>query len=158
MAPSSAAAEDKHMNSADRAGLAPRPASQAGVNPARLRAGKDVSLDVRAKWVYDQPERQDGYRVLIDHVWPRGISRERARPDRWARELAPSDALRKWFDHRPSRFADFRAGYRDELAARSELVDDLRRSAASSRVTVLYAARDREHNNAVVLAELLRDG
>jgi uncharacterized protein YeaO (DUF488 family) len=96
--------------------------------------------------------------VLIDHVWPRGISRERARLDRWARELAPSDALRKWFDHRPSRFAEFRARYRDELAARSELVDDLRRRAASGRVTVLYAARDREHNNAVVLAELLRDG
>ena len=146
------------MNSADRAGPAPRPASQARVNVARLRAGKDVSLDVRAKRVYDQAEPQDGYRVLIDHVWPRGISRERARLDRWARELAPSDALRKWFDHRPSRFAEFRARYRDELAARSELVDDLRRRAASGRVTVHYAARDREHNNAVVLAELLRDG
>jgi uncharacterized protein YeaO (DUF488 family) len=113
---------------------------------------------VRAKRVYDQAEPQDGYRVLIDHVWPRGISRERARLDRWARELAPSDALRKWFDHRPSRFAEFRARYRDELAAGSELVDDLRRRAASGRVTVLYAARDREHNDAVVLAELLRDG
>ena len=146
------------MNSADRAGPAHRPASQARVNVARLKAGKDVSLDVRAKRVYNQAEPQDGYRVLIDHVWPRGISRERARLDRWARELDPSDALRKWFDHRPSRFAEFRARYRDELAAGSELVDDLRRRAARGRVTVLYAARDREHNNAVVLAELLRDG
>ena len=136
MAPSSAAAEDKHMNSADRAGPAPRPASQARVNLARLRAGKDVSLDVRAKRVYDHPEPQDGYGVLIDHVWPRGISRERARLDRWVRELALSDALRKWFEHRPSRFAEFRARYRDELAAHPELIDELRRRAASGRVTI----------------------
>ena len=105
MAPSSAAAEDKHMSSPDRVGAAPRPASQARVNLARLRAGKGLSLDVRAKRVYDRAEPQDGYRVLIDHVWPRGISRDRARLDRWARRAGPSDALRKWFDHRPSRFA-----------------------------------------------------
>ena len=116
-----------------------------------------MPLDVRAKRIYDQPEHEDGYRVLIDHVWPRGISRERARLDRWARELAPSDELRKWFDHRPPRFAGFRVRYRDELAAQSELLEALRRRAESGRVTVLYAARDREHNNAVVLAELLRD-
>lgn len=116
-----------------------------------------MSLDVRAKRIYDPPDPDDGYRVLIDHVWPRGVSRERARLDEWARMLAPSDELRKWFDHRPPRFADFRARYRAELAAQSEPVDKLRRRAASGRVTVLYAARDREHNNAVVLAELLRD-
>jgi uncharacterized protein YeaO (DUF488 family) len=115
-----------------------------------------MSRDVRAKRIYDPSDPEDGYRVLIDHMWPRGISRERARLDAWARELAPSDELRKWFDHRPPRFAGFRARYRDELAAQSELVDELRRRAASGRVTVLYAARDREHNNAVVLVELLR--
>lgn len=119
--------------------------------------GDDMALDVRAKRIYDPFDPEDGYRVLIDHVWPRGISRERARLDEWARALAPSDELRKWFDHRPPRFARFRARYRDELAAQSELVDQLRRRAASGRVTVLYAARDREHNNAVVLVELLRD-
>jgi uncharacterized protein YeaO (DUF488 family) len=119
--------------------------------------GEDMSLDVRAKRIYDPFGPEDGYRVLIDHVWPRGISREGARLDEWARSLAPSDGLRKWFDHRPPRFAGFRVRYRDELAAQSELVDELRRRAASGRVTVLYAARDREHNNAVVLAELLRD-
>src|SRR5437764_12245897 len=84
--------------------------------------GEDMSLDVRAKRIYDPFDPEDGYRVLIDHVWPRGISRERARLDEWARELAPSDELRKWFDHRPPRFAGFRARYRDELAARSELL------------------------------------
>ena len=78
------------MSSPNRVGAAPRPASQARVNLARLRAGKGLSLDVRAKRVYERAEPRDGYRVLIDHVWPRGISRDRARLDRWARELAPA--------------------------------------------------------------------
>jgi uncharacterized protein YeaO (DUF488 family) len=116
-----------------------------------------ISRDVRAKRIYEPFDPEDGYRVLIDHVWPRGISHERARLDAWARELAPSDELRTWFDHRPPRFGGFRSRYRDELAAHSELLDELRRHAARGRVTVLYAARDREHNNAVVLVELLRD-
>jgi uncharacterized protein YeaO (DUF488 family) len=117
-----------------------------------------MTLDVRAKRIYDPPDDRDGYRILIDHIWPRGVSRERACLDEWARELAPSAQLRKWFDHRPDRFAQFRARYRDELIAHADRVNELRRRATNSRVTVLYAARDREHNNAVVLAELLRDG
>ena len=116
-----------------------------------------MTLDVRAKRIYDPPDREDGRRVLIDHVWPRGVSRERARLDEWARELAPSDELRKWFDHVPARFGRFRTRYRDELISQPERLDGLRRQAASGRVTLLYAARDREHNNAVVLTELLRD-
>ena len=122
-----------------------------------LQRSTEMSCDVRVKRIYDAFDPEDGYRVLIDHVWPRGVSRERARLDEWARELAPSDELRTWFDHRAPRFAGFRERYRDELAARPELVDELRRHATSGRVTVLYAARDREHNNGVVLAELLRD-
>jgi uncharacterized protein YeaO (DUF488 family) len=112
---------------------------------------------VRIKRAYDAPEPGDGYRVLIDHVWPRGISRERAHLDEWARELAPSDELRKWFDHEPARFARFRTRYRQELASQAERVDALRERAAHAPVTIVYAARDREHNNAVVLAELLRN-
>ncbi len=115
-----------------------------------------MTLDVRTKRVYDPAEPGDGQRVLIDHVWPRGVTRERARLDEWARELAPSDELRKWFDHVPERFGDFRSRYRGELAAQPERVDDLRRRAASGTLTIVYAARDREHNNAVVLAELVR--
>jgi len=116
-----------------------------------------VSADVTAKRIYDEVSADDGYRVLIDHVWPRGVSRERAHLDEWARELAPSDSLRRWFDHVPDRFPSFRERYRAELAARAERLDTLRARAASGRVTILYAARDREHNNAVVLAELLRE-
>ena len=114
-------------------------------------------VDVRVKRIYDDPDPGDGYRVLIDHVWPRGVSRARAGLDDWARELAPSDELRKWFDHDPARFDEFRTRYRDELADHSERLDELRRRAASGPLTIVYAARDREHNNAVVLSELLRD-
>ena len=112
--------------------------------------------DVRIKRIYDDSAADDGYRVLIDHVWPRGVSHERARLDDWARDLAPSDDLRRWFDHDPAKFTEFRARYREELAAGDGL-RDLAERAASGPVTILYAARDRTHNNAVVLAELLRD-
>jgi uncharacterized protein YeaO (DUF488 family) len=114
--------------------------------------------DVRSKRIYDPPDDGDGYRILIDHIWPRGVSRDRACLDEWARELAPSAQLRKWFDHRPDRFAEFRARYRDELIAHADRVEALRRRGTGSRLTILYAARDREHNNAVVVTELLRDG
>jgi uncharacterized protein YeaO (DUF488 family) len=95
--------------------------------------------------------------VLIDHVWPRGISRERAKLDEWARELAPSDELRRWFSHDPERFEEFRRRYRAELATHETHLQELRRRARESPVTIIYAARDEEHNNAVVLEELLRD-
>jgi uncharacterized protein YeaO (DUF488 family) len=117
-----------------------------------------MAIDVRTKRAYDEAHTDDGYRVLIDHVWPRGVSRERARLDGWERELAPSDELRMWFDHVPERFATFRSRYREELAAQGEGVEALRRRARKGTVTIVYAARDTEHNNAVVLAELIRDG
>jgi uncharacterized protein YeaO (DUF488 family) len=117
-----------------------------------------AAIDVHSKRVYDRAEPDDGYRVLIDHVWPRGISHERAKLDEWARELAPSDELRKWFDHVPDRFEGFRSRYRDELNDKHERVEELRRRARKGRLTIVYAARDREHNNAIVLSELIREG
>jgi len=117
-----------------------------------------VTLDVQAKRIYDPRSPDDGRRVLVDHVWPRGVSRERAALDEWARDLAPSDALRTWFDHVPERFDGFRARYRAELAEHPERLDELRQWAGKGRLTILYGARDREHNQGVVLAELLRDG
>ncbi len=117
-----------------------------------------MARDVQIKRIYDPAQDGDGYRVLIDHVWPRGVSHERAHLDEWARELAPSDELRTWFSHVPERFKEFRARYRNELAARSDELETLRERASDGRLTILYAARDREHNTAVVLAELVRDG
>lgn len=116
------------------------------------------SVDVVTKRVYAPAASDDGYRVLVDHVWPRGVSRERARLDEWARELAPSDELRTWFDHVPQRFTTFRSRYREELVSDVAKLDELRKRAATGRVTVVYAARDEQHNNAIVVAELLRDG
>lgn len=113
--------------------------------------------DIRAKRVYEPAEPADGYRVLIDHVWPRGVSRERVRLDAWERELAPSDELRRWFDHVPERFGEFRTRYREELSQHGEELDRLRKLAAAQRLTIVYAARDEQHNNAVVLVELLRE-
>jgi uncharacterized protein YeaO (DUF488 family) len=117
-----------------------------------------MALEVLIKRIYDLPESGDGYRVLIDHVWPRGVSRERAKLDEWDRELAPSDELRRWFDHVPERFDQFRTRYREELGAHADRVEELRKHARTGPLTILYAARDREHNNAVVVAEFVRDG
>ena len=119
--------------------------------------GRECVFDVRVKRIYDEPDSGDGYRVLIDHVWPRGVSRERARLNEWARELAPSDDLRRWFAHDPEKFEAFRARYRAELANRRSAIVELAHRASSGRVTIVYAARDQQHNNAVVLAEVLRD-
>ena len=114
--------------------------------------------DVAIKRVYDPREPSDGYRVLVDRLWPRGVSRERARLDEWARDLAPSHELRRWFGHDPVRFGEFSSRYRAELTEHAEHVEELRRRSRSGRLTIVYGARDREHNDAVVLAGLLREG
>ena len=115
-------------------------------------------MDVRIKRAYEPSAEADGCRVLIDRIWPRGISREEANLDEWARELAPSRELRQWFDHDPSRFAEFRRRYLRELDAQQPKLRELRRIARDRPLTLVYGARDTEHNDAVVLAELLRRG
>jgi uncharacterized protein YeaO (DUF488 family) len=115
-----------------------------------------VALDVRTKRVYDPAEPADGYRILIDRLWPRGVSRERARLDEWARDLSPSDGLRKWFNHDPKRFPEFRERYREELRGHIDRIHELRDRASRGPVTIVYGARDTEHNDAVVIAELVR--
>jgi uncharacterized protein YeaO (DUF488 family) len=115
-------------------------------------------VDLRLKRVYEPATAADGYRVLIDRLWPRGLSKERARLDAWERELAPSDELRRWFGHEPQRFAEFRRRYLDELRGERARLSELRRRARREAVTLVYAARDDEHNDAVVLAEALRRG
>jgi uncharacterized protein YeaO (DUF488 family) len=116
-----------------------------------------VTADVRIKRIYDPAQSGDGYRVLVDRLWPRGVSRERAQLDEWARELAPSTELRKWFGHAPQRFGEFRSRYRLELAGHEDKVAELRTRAVEGPLTLLYAARDQQHNDATVLAELLTE-
>ena len=115
-------------------------------------------MDVRLKRAYDPASRSDGYRVLIDRLWPRGISREHARLDEWARELAPSAELRRWFGHDPTRFAEFERRYSVELATQKGKLRELRKRAREGTLTLVYGARDTKHNDAVVLAATLRRG
>jgi uncharacterized protein YeaO (DUF488 family) len=115
-------------------------------------------MDVRLKRVYDPAEPVDGHRVLIDRLWPRGVSRDRAKLDEWERELAPSKELRQWFGHEPERFEEFRRRYIEELNGQRPRLTSLRRRARERTLTLVYAAHDTEHNDAVVLAEVLRRG
>lgn len=114
-------------------------------------------MSIRLKRAYEPAAPSDGYRVLIDRLWPRGVRRESARLDEWARELAPSTELRRWFGHDPARFAEFRRRYLEELSAQEDKLRELRGRARESTLTLVYGARDTEHNDAVVLAELLGD-
>jgi uncharacterized protein YeaO (DUF488 family) len=115
-------------------------------------------VDVRIKRAYEPPAASDGYRVLIDRIWPRGVTREKARLDEWARELPPSTELREWFGHDPDRFEEFRRRYTGELAAQQGKLRELRQRARDGTLTLVYGARDTEHNDAVVIAEILRRG
>lgn len=115
-------------------------------------------MPIRAKRIYDPATPDDGYRVLIDGIWPRGISRDQAAIDEWARELAPSAELRRWYGHDPRRFEEFARRYRGELDARRARLTELRRRGRSGAVTLVFAARDAEHSNATVLLEVLRRG
>lgn len=112
-------------------------------------------LRLEVKRAYDAPGPEDGVRVLVDRLWPRGLRREAARIDLWVRDVAPSASLRTWFAHDPARFPEFRRRYRAELDARPEALEPLRALLRRGRVTLLFGARDREHNQAVVLADHL---
>lgn len=109
---------------------------------------------VRLKRVYEAPQESDGTRVLVDRLWPRGVSKDAAAVDWWARELAPSSELRRWFGHDPARFEAFAERYRREIEG-SEAFRELRRLAQEVTVTLVYAARDERHNNARVLEQML---
>jgi uncharacterized protein YeaO (DUF488 family) len=115
-------------------------------------------MDVRVKRAYDPVGPSDGYRTLIDRLWPRGVSRKRAALDAWDRELAPSTELRQWFGHDPARFREFRRRYMGELGEQRPRLTELRHKAREGTVTLVYSAHDSEHNDAIVLAQVLRRG
>ncbi len=115
-------------------------------------------MDIRLKRAYVAASPSDGYRVLVDRLWPRGVSKERARLDEWEKELPPSAELREWFGHEPTRFPEFRRRYISELAHSRPRLTALRRRAREGTLTLVYSAKDETHNDAVVLAEVLRRG
>lgn len=112
---------------------------------------------VRIKRAYEEPARSDGYRVLVDRLWPRGVKKQALKLDLWAKELAPSPTLRRWFGHEPERFREFARRYAAELRAgpARPLLADLTRRAELGTVTLVYGARDEEHNGAVVLRDAI---
>lgn len=112
-------------------------------------------VDIRLKRAYEPPSEADGTRVLIDRLWPRGVTKAEAAIDHWLRDLAPSTELRKWFGHDPVLWDEFRRRYTAELARHPEELDQLLRMAAESPLTLVYGARDKNHNDAVVLKEVL---
>jgi uncharacterized protein YeaO (DUF488 family) len=112
---------------------------------------------IRIKRVYERPETDDGYRVLVDRLWPRGISKERAGVDEWLKEAGPSDDLRRWFRDNPEEWEDFKASYVEELRTKGTLLDKITSKSEKARVTLLYAYKDPEHNQAVVLKEFLEE-
>lgn len=111
--------------------------------------------ELRVKRAYRAARRSDGQRVLVDRVWPRGMAKNRLRLNGWGKELAPSDELRKWFGHDPARWDDFRQRYGRELEDKADEVEALRKRLQDGPVTLVYGAKDEEHNNAVALKDYI---
>lgn len=110
------------------------------------------------KRIYDEPAANDGYRILIDRLWPRGICKDDAKLDEWLKELAPSSELRKWFDHKAERFDEFSKRYKSELKQHTAEIDHIKKLIKDQQVCLLYGAKDEEHNQAVVLQSYIEKG
>lgn len=112
-------------------------------------------MEVQLKRAYEAPSPDDGFRVLVDRLWPRGVSKARAHLDLWLKDIAPSTELREWFGHDPAKWDEFRARYARELDQNHAAVGQLMEHAQRGPLTLVYSAKDREHNDAVVLREYL---
>ena len=110
---------------------------------------------IRLKRVYEPPSRMDGVRILVDRLWPRGLTKERAAVTLWLKDVAPSTELRKWFGHDPDRWKQFQARYRRELREKKDALELLKRKSNAHTVTLVYAARDEQHNEALILKRVL---
>ncbi len=110
---------------------------------------------IKLKRVYESPSPDDGLRILVDRLWPRGLTKERAAVDLWVKDVAPSTELRKWFGHDPAKWKQFQIRYRKELQEKKEALDDFKRKSRGHTVTLVYGARDEEHNEALVLKQIL---
>jgi uncharacterized protein YeaO (DUF488 family) len=118
---------------------------------------KGCGMAIKIKRAYEPPSKSDGTRILIDGLWPRGVSREKAAIAEWMKEVAVSAALRKWFSHDPAKWPEFKKRYRAELAGKPAAAARLREMARHGTLTIVYAAKDEERNNAVVLKEFLEN-
>jgi uncharacterized protein YeaO (DUF488 family) len=112
---------------------------------------------IKLKRVYEGPNPSDGFRVLVDRLWPRGISKEEAHIDEWLRDIAPSTELRKWFGHDPEKWPEFQRRYRDELKSNTQSLEKLLADTTGEDVTLVYASREEKYNNVTVLREVLQE-
>jgi uncharacterized protein YeaO (DUF488 family) len=112
-------------------------------------------MNIQTKRVYEQPADNDGSRILVDRLWPRGLTKEKAKVDLWLKEIAPSTELRQWFGHEPKKWKGFRGRYETELRHNSDLIEMLKTKAKQGTITLLYGARDEKHNEALVLKQFL---
>ncbi|MCL4398089.1 DUF488 family protein [Patescibacteria group bacterium] len=109
-------------------------------------------MDIRVKRVYEPPEESDGRRILVDRLWPRGLTKQKAKVDLWLKDLGPSTPLRQWFNHEPAKWDEFQKRYREELKGKKDLLNRIPRD---EKVTLIYGARDKLHNEALVLKNFL---
>lgn len=131
--------------------------SCATMRPAARMEKRTTTLKIVTKRIYETASEEDGFRVLVDRIWPRGLKKEKAAIDLWAKDVAPSTDLRKWFHHDPDRWEEFERRYRAELKECRPALEDLLKRAGRHRLTLLFAAREQEQNQATVLAEVLAE-
>ncbi len=137
------------------AGQSDLPSRGRALSASSARGSQAVASDIRIKRIYDPASADDGARVLVDRLWPRGVRKSQAGIDLWLKDVAPSTALRRWYRHEPARWPEFRERYLAELKSAPEALGELLELSARGTVTLLFGARDRDHNQAVVLRELL---
>lgn len=114
-------------------------------------------MKIQVKRIYEEAANRDGHRLLVDRVWPRGVSKEDAHLDDWNKDIAPSTELRKWFDHKEDRFPEFKKKYKKELSKQTEPLKEIASIAKEKQVTLLFGAKDENHNQAIVLKEYLEN-
>lgn len=110
---------------------------------------------IKIKRIYEEPKSSDGFRILVDRLWPRGVKKEKAAIDLWLKDIAPSDSLRKWFNHDPKKWLEFKKRYAKELADKQELIDSIKKEAKRRTVTLLFGSKEIEYNNAVALLNFI---
>lgn len=112
-------------------------------------------MTVTLKRVYEEPSESDGTRILVDRLWPRGLTKEKAKVDVWLKDIAPTTELRKWFNHEPSKWTEFKKRYQSEMINNTEVLSVLKKHLSNGKATIVYGAKDEEHNDAVVIKEYL---
>jgi uncharacterized protein YeaO (DUF488 family) len=112
-------------------------------------------MSIKLKRAYEEPKKSDGFRILVERLWPRGVTKEKAEIDLWMKDIAPSAELRKWYSHDVEKWPEFKKRYKQELTGNKELVAELKSRVKKDDVTFVYAAKDKEHNSAVVLKDFL---